>query len=97
MEDVEEKLKVRGESTKQIFLPHCTWDKFGDIMANSGGRCMGLFDEIVSFFATMNMYSSNKMQVSDTKEYQDFLQMYTGKTKCRETGNIVKLLQYFTM
>ena len=46
---------------------------------------MGLFDELLSFFSTMNMYSSVKMQVSDTKEYQDFLQMYTGKAKTRET------------
>ena len=95
MENVEEKLKVRGEGTKQIFLPHCTWDKFGDILAHSGGRCMGLFDEIVSYFATMKMYSSNKMQVSDTKEYQDFLQMYTGKTKSRETGTAISHLYHF--
>ena len=47
---------------------------------------MGLYNEIVSFFSTMNMYSSAKLQVSDTKEYQDFLQMYTGKTKTRETS-----------
>ena len=86
MEKVDEKVKTKGKETKAMFLPHCTWDKFGDIMANSGGRCMGLFDELVSFFSTMNMYSSTKMQVSATKEYQDFLQMYTGKTKTRETG-----------
>ena len=46
---------------------------------------MGLLDELLSFFSTMNMYSSVKMQMSDTKEYQDFLQMYTGKAKTRET------------
>lgn len=33
----------------------------------------------------MSMYLSVKTQVSDTKEYQDFLQMYTGKAKTRET------------
>jgi hypothetical protein len=86
MQDVIELVHVSGDQTKPVFLPHCTWDKFGDILANSGGRCVGLFDELVSFFATMNMYSSTKMQLSDTKEYQDFLQMYTGKTKTRETG-----------
>ena len=86
MQDVIELVHVSGNQTKPVFLPHCTWDKFGDILANSGGRCVGLFDELVSFFATMNMYSSTKMQLSDTKEYQDFLQMYTGKTKTRETG-----------
>lgn len=86
MQAVIEKLQTNGKETKPVFLPHCTWDKFGDILANSGGRSIGLFDELVSFFSTMNMYSSAKMQVSDTKEYQDFLQMYTGKTKTRETG-----------
>ena len=50
------------------------------------GCSIGLFDELVSFFTTMNMYSSAKMQLSDSKEYQDFLQMYTGKTKTCETG-----------
>lgn len=52
---------------------------------NGGGRALGLFDEIISFFSTMNMYSSTKMQISDTREYQGFLQMYTGKAKIRET------------
>ena len=50
---------------------------------------MGLFDELLSFFSTMNMYSSVKMQVSDTKDYQDFLQMYTGKAKTRETRKFI--------
>ncbi len=95
MGDVVDLLHTRNEATKTIFLPHCTWDKFGDILANNGGRSMGLFDELVSFFATMNMYSSSKMQVSDTKEYQDFLQMYTGKTKTRETGKYVDPMRGF--
>ena len=86
MQDVIELVHVSGNQIKPVFLPHCTWDKFGDILANSGGRCVGLFDELVSFFATMNMYSSTKMQLADTKEYQDFLQMYTGKTKTCKTG-----------
>jgi len=85
MDNVQHKAAQRGLKPKTVFLPHCTWDKLGDILANAGGRCMGLFDELLSFFSTMNMYSSVKMQVSDTKEYQDFLQMYTGKAKTRET------------
>ena len=63
MEAVQEKVKRKGVQSKTVFLPHCTWDKMGDILANSGGRCFGLFDELVSFFSTMNMYSSVKMQV----------------------------------
>ena len=79
------KVKSKGKPVKTMILPHCTWDKFGDLLANGGGRALGLFDEIMSFFSTMNMYSSTKMQISDTREYQDFLQMYTGKAKTRET------------
>ena len=86
MERVKTEVAIRREQAKNIFLPHCTWDKLGEILANSGGRSLGLFDELTAFLSTMNMYSSVKMQVSDTKEYQDFLQMYTGKTKTRETG-----------
>ncbi|CAB4036868.1 Hypothetical predicted protein, partial [Paramuricea clavata] len=68
-----------------MLLPHCTWEKFGDILANNGGRIYGLFDELVSFFSTMNMYSSSKSTVQDNREYQDFLKMFTGKAKNRET------------
>lgn len=42
----------------------------------------------MSFFSTMNMYSTSKMQLSDTKEYQDFLQLFTGKSKTRETSKL---------
>ena len=76
MQEVIEKIHVSGKETKPVFLPHCTWDKFGD----SGGRTIGLVDKLVSF-TNMNMYSSAKLQLLDSKEYQDFLQMYTGKTK----------------
>lgn len=58
------------KQAKPMQLPHCTWDKFGDILANSGTRCIGLFDELVSF-STMNMYSATKLKASDTKEYQE--------------------------
>ncbi|KXJ21109.1 hypothetical protein AC249_AIPGENE27735 [Exaiptasia diaphana] len=85
LEDVASVLSDHGEEVLPMILPHCTWDKFGDLMAKGGGRSLGLYDELLSFFASMNMYSSCKNAVSDTKEYQDFLQMYTGKPKARAT------------
>ena len=40
------------------------------------------------FFSSISMYNSTKMQVSDSREYQDFLQMYSGKAKtCDYTYN----------
>lgn len=83
---VADRVEVKGTKTRQMTLPHCTWDKFGELLAENGGRSLGLFDELMAFFATMNMYSSHKMQLSDTREYQDFLQLFTGKAKTRETG-----------
>ncbi|XP_044166326.1 uncharacterized protein LOC114964196 [Acropora millepora] len=88
MERVQMSVALKKGQTKTIFLPHCTWDKFGDIPANSGGRSLGLFDELTAFFSTMNMYSSVKMQISDSREYQDFLQMYTKKSKSRDTSKL---------
>ena len=76
----------QDKRNRTIILPHCTWDKFGEIMASNGGRIYGLFDELVSLFSMMNMYSSSKAAVQDNREYQDFLKMFTGKAKTRETG-----------
>ncbi len=86
MEKVEDRLRTQEKKRRQMILPHCTWEKFGEILANNGGRIYGLFDELVSFFSTMNMYSSAKGQVQDNREYQDFLKMFTGKAKTRETS-----------
>ncbi len=98
IENVMEKVSDNVSKTKRkngitqcpgtMILPHCTWDKFGDILANNGGRLYGLFDELVSFFSTMNMYSSSKSSVQDNREYQDFLKMFTGKAKNRETSKL---------
>ena len=86
MDNVEQLLKKKGKPPKAMILTTCTWEKFGDILADAGGRQFGLFDELCAFFQTMNMYSNQKNQMSETKEYTDFLQIFTGKTKTRETG-----------
>ena len=44
MDSVQNRAAQRGLKPKTVFLPHCTWDKLGDILANAGGRCMGLFN-----------------------------------------------------
>ena len=85
MEKVEDSLRTQEKKRRQMILPHCTWEKFGEILANNGGRIYSLFDKLVSF-STMNMYSSAKGQVQDNREYQDFLKMFTGKVKTRETS-----------
>ena len=80
----------RGKTVKSPLLPHCTWDKFGDLLAQNGGKIYGLFDELISFFSSMNMYSASKSAVQDNREYQDFLQLFTGKAKNRETSKYIE-------
>lgn len=84
-----------SHETKPMVLPHCTWDKFRDILASSGGRSLGLYYELMSFLSTMNMYSSSKLQVSDTREYQDFLTLFTGQSKTRETSKFFLTYNYY--
>ena len=55
-------------SERTIMLPHCTWDKFGEILATNGARLYGLFDEMISFFSTMNMCPSSRSSVQDNRE-----------------------------
>ena len=42
MDNVQHRSAQRGLKPKTVFLPHSTWDKLGDILANAGGRCMGM-------------------------------------------------------
>jgi hypothetical protein len=55
VEKVENRLKTLNHKRRQMILPHCTWEKFGEILAINGGRIYGLFDELISFFSTMNI------------------------------------------
>ena len=67
---VAEKLHEREHKPKLMVLPHCTWDKFGDLLASGGGRCLGLFEEMMSFFATMNMYYRYQTRVNTKMSYK---------------------------
>lgn len=90
MDDVETNLLNKFSVKASSIMTNCTWEKFGDRMAMEGGRQFGLFDELMCFFASMNMYSSQKSNAAESKEGADFLQMYTGKCKTRETGKMYK-------
>ena len=37
MDNVQSKALADGHEAKTVFMPDCTWDKFGDILANAGG------------------------------------------------------------
>ena len=71
---------------ESMCIPHCTRDKFWDTLRNSGARSFGLFDDLMSFFDTMNVYSTTQENISNIKEYQDFLELFRGRPKLRENS-----------
>ena len=54
-------------------------------MARNGGRLLCLSDVLRLFLASFNMYSKTT-KAGESKEYQDLLSLYNGRSKRRETG-----------
>ena len=44
--------------SRQMVLPHCTWDKFGELLAESGGRSLGLLNYKSQTLESTRIFSS---------------------------------------
>lgn len=69
----------------------CIQDKFGDHLAQNGGRLYALYDELLMFLNGFNMVG-NKSKGSESKEYQEMLTLYNGKAKRRQTCKYINFL-----
>ena len=63
-------------------------EKFGEILASNGGRIMGLYDELFSFFATTNLYTTGKGKGSNDNQ-SEFLTLFNGGSRRRETSTFL--------
>ena len=78
--------KIHGEKkTKNISL--FLQEKFGEIMAMNGGRIYSLNDEMASFFSTCSIFMQTKGANNQPTNQLDFLSLFNGGSKRRETGN----------
>lgn len=63
-----------------------SFEKLGDMMANNNGKLLGMYDELSTFLAQINIYRGKG--ISDTHELSTFLSLYNGKSWNRDTGNM---------
>jgi len=57
-------------------------------MAINGGRILCLSDELMSFFTTTSLFSIGKGKTCNDTNQAEFLSMFNGGSKRRETSKI---------
>ena len=55
-------------------------------MADNDGRLLGIFDELSSFLAKINVF--NGRSLSDGNELSTFLELFNGNSWSRSTGKL---------
>jgi len=88
LSDVETQMETISYNEKRggrkMTDPSGSW--FGEILASNGGRLLGLYDELLSFFVAHGIVNvTQKGKISENKEQQELLVMFNGKNKRRYT------------
>ena len=65
-------------------LQDATFEKMGALMAENGGRLLGMYDELSAFLTKMKLYSSRGL--TDTHELAMFLELFNANPWTRATG-----------
>lgn len=65
-------------------LQDATFEKMGALMAENGGRLLGMFDELSTFLTKIKLYSSRGL--TDSHELAMFLELYNANPWTRTTG-----------
>jgi hypothetical protein len=77
-------IKFFSESDPLWLLMDATFEKMGALMAENGGRMLGMFDELSSFLTKIKLYSSRGL--TDSHELAMFLELYNSIQWTRTTG-----------
>ncbi len=67
------------------FIGDSTFEKMGELMSKNNGCLFGLYDELSTFLAQINLYRGKGLAVSH--ELALFLQLFNGSSWSRKTGN----------
>lgn len=65
-------------------LQDATFEKMGALMAENGGRQLGMFDELSAFLIKIKLYSSRGL--TDSHELAMFLELHNANPWTRTTG-----------
>ena len=77
-------INLFSESDPLWLLMDATFEKMGALMAENGGRMLGMFDELSSFLTKIKLYSSRGL--TDSHELAMFLELYNSIQWTRTTG-----------
>ena len=92
LELVADRFEVNGVKFRQMVLPHYTWDKFGELLAESGGRSLGLFNELMSFFSTMICIPRTNYRFPTLESTRNFFSYLLERPKHAKLVNITKMI-----
>lgn len=69
-------------------LDEASFEKMGDIMASSNGKLLGIYDELSTLLAQINVYRGKGL--IESHDLATFLSLYNGKSWARATGKHIK-------
>ena len=83
LQKVRSKLKLTRAHPPWL-LDQASFEKMGDLMATNHSKLLGMYDELSTFLAQMNVYRGKGLSYSH--DLDTFLSLYTGKSWTRATG-----------
>lgn len=85
--DILQRVRVKLEISSTApswLLDEASFEKMGDLMASNHCKLLGLYDELSTFLAQINVYRGKGL--CDCNNLSAFLSLYTGKSWSRATG-----------
>lgn len=83
LHDVRKKLNLTSLHPPWL-LDEASFEKMGELMATNHCKLLGMYDELSTFLAQINVYRGKGL--SDSHDLSTFLSLYTGKSWTRATG-----------
>ena len=83
LQRVRDRLKL-SKAHPPWLLDEASFEKMGELMATNHSKLLGMYDELSTFLAQMNVYRGKGL--SDSHDLATFLSLYTGKSWTCSTG-----------
>lgn len=83
LNEVRKELKLTSVDPSWL-LDDASFEKMGELMYSNHGALLGMYDELSTFLAQMNVYRGKGL--SESHDLSTFLSLYSGKSWTRATG-----------
>lgn len=83
LQQVRDRLKLTKAHPPWL-LESASFEKMGELMAANNSKLLGMYDELSTFLAQINIYRGKGL--NDSHDLSTFLSLYTAKSWTRATG-----------